>query len=146
MKVSEIKVYYTNKNQEKIKIENSHQLYDLAISIWNMKTIELQEEVKVLYLNRNNLVLGYYSLAKGGISACCVDIRLILSTALKANASAIVVIHNHHPSSNPNPSKSDWNLTEKIQNACKLLDLVFVDHLVLTKETYFSFADKEFFL
>ena len=135
MKVSEIKVSYTNKNQENIKIENSNQLYDLALSIWNNKTIELQEEVKVLYLNRNNTVLGYYSLAKGGISACLVDIRIILSVALKANASAIVVIHNH-PSSNPNPSK----------NACKLLDLVFVDHLVITKESYFSFADKGFFL
>lgn len=110
-----------------------------------MKTIELQEEVKVLYLNRNNIVLRYYGLAKGWISACCVDIRLILSTALKANASAIVVIHNH-PSSNPNPSKSDWNLTERKQQACKLLDLVFVNYLVITKETYFSFADKGFFL
>lgn len=98
-----------------------------------------------MYLNRTNIVLGYYSLAKGGISACCVVIRLILSTALKANASAIVVIHNH-PSSNANPSKSDWILTEKIQQACKLLDLVFVDHLVITKESYFSFADKGFFL
>lgn len=141
MKVSEIKVSYSNKNQEKIKIENSTQLYDLALSIWNNKTIELQEEVKVLYLNRNNIVLGYYSLAKGGISACLVDIRIILSVALKANASAIVLIHNH-PSSNPIPSKSDWDLTERIQQACKLLDLVFVDHLVITKESYFSFADK----
>lgn len=145
MKVSEIKVSYTNKNQEKIKIENSNQLYELAISIWNNKNIELQEEVKVLFLNRNNIVLGYYSLAKEGISACLVDIRIILSVALKANASAIVVIHNH-PSSNPNPSKSDWDLTERIQQACMLLDLVFVDHLVITKETYFSFADKGFFL
>ncbi|QYN51649.1 MULTISPECIES: JAB domain-containing protein [Apibacter] len=145
MKVSEIKVSYTNKNPEKIKIENSNQLYELAISIWNNKNIELQEEVKVLYLNRNNIVLGYYSLAKGGISACLVDIRIILSVALKANASAIVVIHNHL-SSNPNPSKSDWDLTERIQQACKLLDLIFVDHLVITKETYFSFADKGFFL
>ena len=145
MKVSEIKVSYTNKNPEKIKIENSNQLYELAISIWNNKNIELQEEVKVLYLNRNNIVLGYYSLAKGGISACLVDIRIILSVALKANASAIVVIHNHL-SSNPNPSKSVWDLTERIQQACKLLDLIFVDHLVITKETYFSFADKGFFL
>ena len=81
-----------------------------------MKTNELQEELKVFYLNRNNLVLGYYSLAKYGISAW--DIRLMLSTALKDYASTIVVIHNH-PNSNVNPSKSDWNLTEKIQQACK---------------------------
>ncbi|TWP25464.1 DNA repair protein [Apibacter muscae] len=141
MKVSEIKVSYTNKNEKKIKLENSEQLYHLALSIWNKNTLELQEEVKVLYLNQANVVLGYYSLAKGGISACYVDIRLILSTALKTNASAIIVVHNH-PSGNNKPSLKDKELTKKIKQACNLLELVLLDHIIIAKEHYYSFADQ----
>lgn len=101
----------------------------------------MQEEVKILLLNRSNKVLGIYSLAKGGITSCVVDIRIILSIALKTLATGIILVHNH-PSGNLKPSQDDLNVTKKLKESCKLLEITLLDHLIMTKDNYFSFADE----
>ncbi len=140
MKVAEIKVSYLPNKIDKIKICESSQLYQLALSHWNLKTIEMQEEVKVVFLNRANEVLGIYELAKGGLSSSYVDIKLLLSIALKSLAFCIVLIHNH-PSGNLKPSKADIELTNKIKEACNYLQIVFLEHLIISKEDYYSFSN-----
>lgn len=139
--ISEIKVFYANKFNTNIKITNSKQAYDLAMDNWDLDVIEFQEIVKAIYLNRGNKVLGIFEVSKGGISGSIVDVRIILSVALKSNASGIILIHNH-PSGNLNPSSSDIDLTLKIKEACKLLDYNFLDHLIISKESYYSFKDE----
>lgn len=140
MEIAEIQVSYSKSNKKHLKISNSKVSYDLLLSCWNKNTIELQEEFKVLLLNRSNQVLGVYPLSKGGVSGTYVDLKLLFSVTLKANASGIIISHNH-PSGNIQPSQSDKNITSKIKKACELLDIELLDHLVITKDAYHSFAD-----
>ncbi len=138
--IKEIKVSYTSGNTNKVKIRHSKDSYELLKSCWNMNTIELQEEFKVLLLNRNHQVLGIYPLSKGGISGTVVDAKLVFSVALKCNASSIVMAHNH-PSGNLKPSETDLRLTKKLKDAGKHLDIQVLDHIILSKDDYYSFAD-----
>ena len=139
--IQEIKVSYTSGNRDKVKITNSKDSYELLLSCWSQKTIELQEEFKVLLLNRNHQVLGIYPLSKGGVSGTVVDAKLVFSVALKCNASSIVIAHNH-PSGNLKPSEADLRLTKKIKEAGNYLDVKVLDHIILSREGYYSFADE----
>ncbi|WP_445453159.1 JAB domain-containing protein [Flavobacterium sp. 25HG05S-40] len=140
MHVSEIKVSYSNKNPLKIKITSSKTTYDLVINQWDFNIIEYQEEVKIILLNRSNIVLGIYEMSKGGITGSVVDIRIILGVALKCGASSIIMIHNH-PSGKLIASDADKTITKKLKKACELLDIDLLDHLIISKDSYYSFAD-----
>lgn len=140
-KIAEIQISYIPNFQAEYKIENSRKSFELMLEEWNENTLQMQEEVKLLLLNRSNKVLGVYCLAKGGISGCIVDIRIILSVALKSLATGIILIHNH-PSGNLKPSSDDIKITKKLKESCKLLDIELLDHLIITKDNYFSFADE----
>ena len=142
MEVAEIKVSYSNTNLERIKITNSQIMYEVIMKHWNLDIIEYQEEVKVILLNRANIVLGIYELSKGGISGTVVDIRIILGVALKCNASAIILVHNH-PSGKLVPSEPDKVITTKLQQACNILDIGLLDHIIVSLFGYYSFADND---
>lgn len=141
MEVAEIKVSYSNTNPDKIKVTNSQIMYSVIIKKWDLDIIEYQEEVKVILLNRANIVLGIYEMSKGGISGTVVDIRIILGVALKCNASSIVLVHNH-PSGKLVPSEPDKAITKKLKEACNLLDIGLIDHIIISRLNYFSFSDE----
>ncbi|HBX62215.1 JAB domain-containing protein [Empedobacter sp.] len=141
MKVSEIKISYMNEVDEKIKVMGSSEVYQVLKANWDLDTIELQEEFKILLLNQGNQVLGIKSMFKGGINTCSIDVRLIMGMALKANASALVITHNH-PSGNLNASESDKRITSKIKECCELFDIRLLDHIIMVKNSYLSFADE----
>ena len=140
MKVSEIKVSYSTKKGNRIKITNSGTAYEIALSHWDLDIIQFQEEVKVILLNRANVVLGIYELSRGGSTSCIVDLKIILSVALKTHSSSIIVVHNH-PSGKLEPSEGDKRLTTRLNKACEIIDLVLLDHLIVTKESFYSFKD-----
>lgn len=140
MEVAEIKVSYSNNNVERIKVTNSQILYNLVVKQWDLDLIEFQEEVKIVLLNRANIVLGIYEMSKGGTSGTVVDIKIILGIALKCNASSIVIAHNH-PSGTLQPSEPDKSITKKLKEACGILDLNLLDHLIITGQGYYSFSD-----
>ena len=137
--IKEIKLSYSSNGIENVKITDSKNAYKILLDNWDMETIQLQEEFKVLLLNRANIVLGIYNLSKGGVSGTIVDVKLLLASAIKANASSIIVAHNH-PSGNLNPSESDKRLTRKIKEGAKFLDIALLDHIIVTKESYYSFS------
>lgn len=139
-RIEEISVSYKSGNANKIKINNSKDSYELLKSCWSLNTIELQEEFKVLLLNKNHQVLGIYPLSKGGVSGTIVDAKLVFSVAIKCNASSIVIAHNH-PSGNLRPSEADLRLTKKLKEAGSYLDVLLLDHIIITKDNYHSFAD-----
>ena len=139
--ISEIEVSYNPQRIVEYQISNSSKTYELMLSQWNWKEIEMLEEVKVIFLNKNNIVIGVYNLAKGGISQCTVDIRIILAVALKSLSTSIILVHNH-PSGNLQPSQSDKEITQNLKEACKLVQIALIDHLIITKENYYSFADE----
>ncbi|MDG1214301.1 MAG: DNA repair protein RadC [Flavobacteriaceae bacterium] len=100
------------------------------------------EEFWVLYLDNAHVVLERSLLGKGGFTATVVDIRLVLQQALKWGAIAMIVAHNH-PTGNLTPSAADKTLTLKLKDAAKLLDMVLLDHIIVGKNEYFSFADQQ---
>lgn len=140
-KITELFVSYSNNISSTQKISNSADSYDIAMNLWNLNTIQVQEEVKIIFLNDALMVLGFYSLSKGGISSSIVDIRLILSVALKAIATGVILVHNH-PTGNLKPSKADLDITKKLKSACDVMGINLLDHLIISKENYFSFADE----
>ncbi len=139
--ISEIRVSYSAENRQKPHISSSESAFKILLSCWDKSIIELQEEFKVLLLNRANKVLGIYPVSKGGVSGTLVDPKLIFSVALKCNASSIILAHNH-PSGNLFPSENDKELTQKLKSAGNFLDIKVLDHLIITPEGYFSFADE----
>lgn len=139
MEIAEIKVSYSTNKPDKIKLKQCDEVYKFILSQWNFDLIEFQEECKLILLNRANLVLGVYNLSKGGITGTIVDIKIILSVALKCNASSIILVHNH-PSGNMKPSEADKSITNKLKKACELMEIFLLDHLIISKNEYYSFA------
>lgn len=141
--VAEIELVYKTKVKasERPKITSSKDIYPLLLSIWDMNLIEIQEQFVVLLLNRANRVLGVYHASTGGLAGTVADPRLILAAALKAGAVAIILSHNH-PSSNLTPSRADEQLTQKIKMAASYHDISVLDHIIVTVEGYYSFAEE----
>ncbi len=139
--VAEIGIYYKSTPKFKPVIKSSNDAFKLLIDNWGENLIELQEEFKVILLNNSNQVLGILPLSKGGITSCLVDVRLLFSVVLKANATAIIISHNH-PSGKLTPSSSDIDITEKIKSAGKILDIKLIDHIIVTRVGYYSFTEE----
>lgn len=138
--LAEIKVSYSTLNTPKVKITKGEEAYKVLLNSWDLDIIELQEEFKVLLLNKANEVLGIYPLSRGGITGTVVDLRLIFSVALKCNATGLILSHNH-PSGNLKPSVADINLTKKIKECSTLLDITLIDHLIISKSGFYSFIN-----
>lgn len=99
------------------------------------------EEFYLLLLNRSNTVIGKKQISKGGISGTVVDPKIIFSTALENKAVSVVLAHNH-PSGNLKPSNEDLRLTRNIKEAGTILEISVIDHLIISNEGYYSFADE----
>lgn len=141
-KVSEIEVSYRPAIGRKPVIFSALDAYTELLNFFPPETIALQETFVVMYLNRANRVLGVYQMSKGGITGTVVDIRLLMSVALKIAATRIILCHNH-PSGNLKPSLQDQELTKKIVDAGKYFDITTTDHLIISPEGgYYSFADE----
>lgn len=142
-RVAEVELVYktTVKASERPKINSVKDAYNLLRETWNENTIEMQEEFKVMLLNRANKVIGVYEASAGGLTGTVADPRLILAAAIKSLAVGMVLSHNH-PSGNLKPSKADEELTQKIKVAAAYHDIRVIDHIIITSEGYYSFADE----
>jgi len=141
--VAEVELIYKSKVKasERPQIVSSKDAYNILMELWDENKVEFVEQFKVLFLNRANKVIGAYDVSSGGITGTVADPKIIFVAALKANCTGIVISHNH-PSGNLKPSRQDEELTQKIKQAGQLLDLTLLDHLIVTLEGYFSFADE----
>jgi DNA repair protein RadC len=125
---------------EKPKITSSKDVANLMQPI--LGDLE-HEEFWVLFLNNSNKVVAKSQISKGGLTATIVDIRLVFKRALELASVGIIVCHNH-PSGKLQPSNADKNLTQRIKEAGITLDIKLLDHLIITENAYFSFADEGF--
>lgn len=143
LQIAEVQLIYRSnvKASRRPQITTSRDTYRILTSLWDNDVIELLEQFQVLLLNRSNRVLGVYQASSGGLTGTIADPRLILAVAIKAAASSIILAHNH-PSGNLAPSKTDIELTRKIQGAGGFLDVLVLDHIIVTPEGYYSFADE----
>lgn len=124
-----------------IILKTSRDVYNVFMSIWNKSTIELYEEMKVLFLDRKLALIGYRNLWIWNSTWTVVNTKLLLSIALSCNAEGFILWHNH-PSWTSKPSESDISITKRIKEWAKLIDLNLIDHLIVTKDKYYSFADE----
>jgi DNA repair protein RadC len=142
--VTEITICY-QPSQEALKREKIicvADAYKQILKGFDENTIMVQEQCVVMYLNYANDVIGLYKASKGGITGTVVDIRLILSIGLKTLSTKIIIAHNH-PSGNLVPSRQDVDITDKLKQAGKFMDIVLVDHLIITSSgRYYSFAEE----
>ena len=142
-KVAEVELIYKSKVKasERPQITVSRDAYNVLMQTWDENKIEFVEQFKVMFLNKANKVLGICEVSSGGITGTVADPRLIFVAALKANCSGIIISHNH-PSGNLKPSRQDEELTQKIKHAGEFLEIKLLDHVIVTNEGYFSFADE----
>lgn len=122
------------------QVHSSEDANELLRKIWS-KRMEHVEETYMLLLNRANRVLGYTQISQGGVHGTVVDIKVVFQTALMGNASGIIIAHNH-PSGNLEPSLADKVLTRNLREAGEIITIQLLDHLILTKEGYYSMADE----
>ena len=141
--IAEVELIYKTKVKasERPHVTTSSDAAQLLKQSWDPDKIDFVEQFKVLFLNRANKVLGILEVSTGGVTGTICDPRVIFVAALKANATAIVISHNH-PSGNLKPSKADEELTQKIKHGATFLDIRLLDHIIITSESYYSFADE----
>lgn len=142
-KVAEIEISYkpNYKASDRPKITTSEQAYEILKANWSMDRIEFLEEFKIILLNRRNRVLGVVNVSQGGVSGTLADPKVIFAVALKSAASGCILSHNH-PSGELKPGQEDLKLTRKLQEGAKLLDILIMDHLIVSKDNFYSFADE----
>ena len=141
--IAEVELIYKPKVKasERPSIKSSKDAATLLQKNWDNNKIDFIEQFKVILLNRANKVLGILQASSGGVTGTLVDAKLVFVSALKANACGIIISHNH-PSGNLKPSPQDEQLTTKLNNGAKLLDIKLLDHLIITSEGYLSFSDE----
>ncbi|MDR1865547.1 MAG: JAB domain-containing protein [Bacteroidales bacterium] len=143
--VCEVKISYRPavKPSERPLLNNSSGIYKLLVEneVFDPSTIEYREFFKVLLLNSANRLLGITHLSEGCIDQTIVDIRHIMQAAILANATGIVLCHNH-PSGNLQPSPPDDSMTENVRKACNIFSIRLTDHLIISSENYYSYADE----
>jgi DNA repair protein RadC len=122
------------------KLACSQDSVDVLRMVWSDR-LEHVEEFVVICLNRANRMLGWAKISSGGLSGTVADPKVIFQISLKSNASSIILAHNH-PSGNIQPSEMDIRLTRKNKEAGLVLDLQVIDHIILSSEGYYSFADE----
>lgn len=121
-----------------MQIHNSHDV----VNLMQDKIAYLDhEEFWAIYLNHANRILKTVQISKGGITGTEVDTRIVMQEAVLNKATQIILCHNH-PSGSVRPSKADIQLTDKLRSAAELMDLLLVDHLIIHKERYYSFAEE----
>jgi DNA repair protein RadC len=141
MKVAEVKVVYSTlvKNSERAKIVSSEKAYEILQPFYE-ENMDYKESAYVILLNRGNKVIGVNKISEGGLSQTVMDAKMVFQVALLAGASAIILSHNH-PSGNKLPSDADVQLTKKIKEFGNMIELQLLDHIIMTSEEYYSFAD-----
>ena len=140
-KIPEITISYndTVKTSERLKVNNPEDVLSFLRDLYK-GIMQHHEEFYAIYLNPINRVFGIVNISKGSLGSCDVDVRIILQTAIVSNASKIILVHNH-PSGNVIPSKFDMKVTSEIKKGCEIFGIELSDHIIMTDDSYISFAE-----
>lgn len=140
--VAEVQLTYRThiKASDRAQVSQSVDAFRIFRQHWS-DDIEMVEEFYVLLLNRANRVLGIVPISRGGQASTVVDAKMVFVPAVKALATSVVLAHNH-PSGHLRPSQPDLDLTQSLKKAGQTLDILVQDHLILSSDGYYSFADE----
>lgn len=132
---------YGNAPSDRQQITSTIESVKYLRSVWETDRMEYTEDLLMLLLNTSNQVLGWTKISQGGIHGTVCDAKVIFTIALVSNARGIILAHNH-PSGNLKPSEADIAVCRKIKEGAQLLDIKFLDNLIITTEGYYSFAEE----
>lgn len=132
---------YTRKKAKKNSRDKIHSSVDIYRLMHPIMVNQQVEELWAIYMNMSSRIVKMKRISVGGISQTIVDIRIVLKKALLCNAVAIAICHNH-PSGNVRPSLADDQLTEKLSNACKTMDIRLLDHVIVADDSFYSYSDE----
>ena len=96
----------------------------------------------MLCLNKSNKVIGFYKISNGGVAESIIDPKVVFTTALNTPGTCAIILAHNHPSGNLKPSEQDIQITKKIKEGGKIIDIKLLDHLIITDESYFSLNDE----
>ena len=137
--ISEYSLKYTKSEIQKTKITTSESASNVIRKFY-FDDINIYESFFILLLNKANNTTGFAKISQGGTAGTIVDIKIIAKYAVESLSSAVIICHNH-PSGNITPSETDINITKKIKDVLLLLDIKLIDHIILSENNYYSFAD-----
>ena len=137
--ISEYSLKYTKSEIQKTKVTTSESASNVIRKFY-FDDINIYESFFILLLNRANNTTGFAKISQGGTAGTVVDIKIIAKYAVESLSSAVIICHNH-PSGNKQPSDADLNITRRIKDALLLLDIKLIDHIIITENDFYSFAD-----
>jgi DNA repair protein RadC len=122
-----------------VKISTSMDAYKFIKPFYG-DTIEIFESFFILMVSRNNKTVGYAKISQGGTCGTVVDTKIIAKYCLDSLCQGVILAHNH-PSRDAEPSQSDIEMTKKIKQGLRLIDVEVLDHMIITENNYYSLAD-----
>lgn len=137
--ISELRLKKVKTDYKKVKIGSSQDVNDYVRQFYH-DDLGIYESMFILLLNNSMNTIGYAKISQGGVAGTVVDIRIVCKYAVDTLASAVVLVHNH-PSGSLKPSDADMRVTKKVMEALKVFDIGLADHLIITEDSYYSFAD-----
>lgn len=138
-KIREVDITFKEEKLHYKQIRSSRDAYEFIRDVM-FKDLEVQEHFIVLFMDHSNTITGYYRHSKGTINSTQVDIEVILAVAIKTLSKAMIVSHNH-PSGQKRPSEADRRMTKQLKQAAQIFGISVLDHVIATKDGYYSFAD-----
>ena len=137
----EITLKYKTGNYKKTKISTSLDAFQVLLQLYDDDTVDYKETAYVLFLNKANNTIGWMKISEGGTSATIIDQKIIFATALKCNASGIILSHNH-PSGQLIASDEDRKMTERMVSIGIILGIEVLDHVIVCRSGYYSMSDE----
>ena len=122
------------------RIQSSLDVDKMLRKMWNTDLMGVQEEAYVIFLNQANKPIGYYHHSTGAINLTVMDVEIVSAMAIKSLSKGVIIAHNH-PSGEKKPSVADINMTKNMKTALELFNIELVDHMIITKDSYYSFLD-----
>jgi DNA repair protein RadC len=143
--VAEIQISYKPAISDKPIIKTALDAYTIMRKYFNPNTIAYKEQMVIMYLNSIGRVIGVYGLSEGGTKFTIADIKIIFAIALNTASNSFILAHNH-PSGKLNPSQADIDLTNRLREAAKLMEMELLDHLIISPfgNDFFSFENENF--
>jgi DNA repair protein RadC len=140
--VFELTVRYERKKMQRVKVVKSGDAVEfIRENVYEKGTIEYTEQFWLLMCDRNNQIFCFKKISEGGQAGTVCDPKIIFQTVLLSHASSIICCHNH-PSGQLQPSEHDIRLTKNLVQSGKLLEIRMLDHVIVTSESHYSFADE----
>ena len=138
---AEVEIIYRRQQKAMAKVKSSNEAYHEFLKAYPKDRIDYKEFFYVMLMSRSNHVLGIAKIGEGSTSSVVVNQKEIFQLVLKSNASSFIISHNH-PSGQLRPSEYDISLTKKISEFAKLIDVLLLDHIIVTSDSFYSFTDE----